>query len=71
MNQNIKRIRVFTFGDDSPGMNACMRAVVRTTQLGLEVYGINSGYKSMFEGHIERLESHDVSNIIQRGGSPP
>ncbi|MFT5054934.1 MAG: 6-phosphofructokinase 1 [Oceanospirillaceae bacterium] len=70
MNQEIKRIGVFTSGGDSPGMNACIRSVVRTgLYLGLEVYGIHSGYKGMIEGHLEPMESHDVSNIIQRGGT--
>lgn len=70
MSKHIKRIGLFTSGGDSPGMNACIRAVVRTgLHLGLEVYGIHSGYKGMIEGHIEAMESHHVSNIIQRGGT--
>ena len=51
-------------------MNAAIRAVVRTAlHENLEVFGIHSGYKGMIEGHIERLESNDVSNILQRGGT--
>lgn len=70
MNQQIKRIGVFTSGGDSPGMNACIRAVVRTgLHLGLDVYGIHSGYKGMIDRHMEPMESHHVSNIIQRGGT--
>ena len=70
MNNSIKRIGVFTSGGDSPGMNAAIRAVVRTgLHLGVEVFGIHSGYKGMIEGHIQPMQSHDVSNILQRGGT--
>lgn len=66
----MKKIAVFTSGGDSPGMNACIRAVVRTgIYKGLEVYGIYRGYEGMIEGDIKRLQSHSVSNIIQRGGT--
>ncbi len=66
----MKKIAVFTSGGDSPGMNACIRAVVRTgIYRGLEVYGINRGYEGMIEGDIKRMHSHSVSNIIQRGGT--
>ena len=70
MSDKIKRIGVFTSGGDAPGMNAAIRAVVRTgLHHGLEVFGIHSGYKGMIEGHIEPMRSHDVSNILQRGGT--
>ncbi|MDX5422940.1 MAG: 6-phosphofructokinase [Hymenobacteraceae bacterium] len=66
----MKRIGVFTSGGDSPGMNACIRAVVRTAIYnGMEVYGIKRGYNGMIKGEIVRLESHSVSNIIQKGGT--
>ncbi len=66
----ISRIGVFTSGGDSPGMNAAIRAVVRTTiSEGLEVYGIGRGYEGMIEGQIEPLFSHSVSGIIQKGGT--
>ncbi len=66
----MKKIAVFTSGGDSPGMNACIRAVVRTGIFrGLEVYGINRGYEGMIEGDIRKMDSHSVSNIIQRGGT--
>ncbi len=66
----MKKIAVFTSGGDSPGMNACIRAVVRTGIFrGLEVYGIYHGYEGMIEGNIKRLYSHSVSNIVQRGGT--
>lgn len=66
----MKRIGVFTSGGDSPGMNACLRAAVRTgVAKGLEMYGIYRGYEGMIEGDIVPLESKDVSNIIQKGGT--
>lgn len=67
---DIKRIAVFTSGGDAPGMNAAIRAVVRTaTYLDLHVFGIQEGYEGMIDGKIERLERRDVANIIQRGGT--
>ncbi|MEJ8802238.1 6-phosphofructokinase [Pontibacter sp. H249] len=66
----MKKIGVFTSGGDSPGMNACIRAVVRTAiHKGIEVYGIMRGYRGMIKGEIIRLESNSVSNTIQKGGT--
>jgi len=66
----ITKIGVFTSGGDSPGMNAAIRAVVRTgINEGLEVFGIYRGYEGMIDGQIEPMERHSVSNIIQRGGT--
>jgi 6-phosphofructokinase 1 len=66
----MKKIAVFTSGGDAPGMNACIRAVVRgATHYGVEVYGIRRGYNGMIAGDIYKMETHDVSNIIQRGGT--
>ena len=59
-----------TSGGDSPGMNAAIRAVVRTAIFeNLEVYGIYRGYEGLIDGQIEQLFSNSVSNIIQRGGT--
>ena len=70
MNKVIKKIGVLTSGGDSPGMNAAIRAVVRTgIYSGLEVYGIMRGYTGMVEGDIQKMESRSVANIIQRGGT--
>ena len=67
---DIKNIGVLTSGGDSPGMNAAIRAAVRTAKYhGLEVYGIRRGYQGMIEGDIFKMETTDVSNIIQRGGT--
>lgn len=66
----ITRIGVMTSGGDSPGMNAAIRAIVRTAIFeNLEVFGIYRGYEGLIDGQIERLESSSVSNIIQRGGT--
>jgi len=66
----IKNIGVLTSGGDSPGMNAAIRAVVRTAIYhGLNIYGIRRGYQGMIEGDIIKMASTDVSNIIGRGGT--
>jgi 6-phosphofructokinase 1 len=66
----MKRIAVFTSGGDAPGMNACIRAVVRTgIKMGVEIIGIMRGYEGLIDGEMEILESHSVSNIIQNGGT--
>jgi 6-phosphofructokinase 1 len=67
---NIKKIGVLTSGGDSPGMNAAVRAVVRTgNYFGLEVYGIYRGYSGLIENDIHRMDNRSVANIIQRGGT--
>ena len=66
----IKRIAVFTSGGDAPGMNAAIRAVVRTATFhDLHIYGISRGYEGMIQGDIRRLETSNVGNIIHRGGT--
>lgn len=66
----IKTIGVYTSGGDAPGMNACIRSVVRTGfYKNLTVKGIYRGYAGMIDGQIETLGSGSVSNIIQRGGT--
>lgn len=66
----IKNIGVLTSGGDGPGMNAAIRAVVRTgINSGLDVFGIRRGYQGMIEGDIFKMRSTDVSGIIQRGGT--
>src|SRR6187397_1205473 len=70
MNKKVTRIGVSSSGGDSPGMNAAIRAVVRTGIFyGLEVYGIMRGYSGMVEDDIISMESRSVANIIQRGGT--
>jgi 6-phosphofructokinase 1 len=66
----MKRIGVFTSGGDAPGMNACIRAVVRYgLAKGLEVYGIRYGYQGMIENEIIPMDRYAVSGIIGRGGT--
>lgn len=66
----LKRIGVFTSGGDAPGMNACIRAVVRTALVhDTSVYGILRGYQGLVEGESKPMTSRSVSNIIQLGGT--
>lgn len=66
----MKRLGVLTSGGDAPGMNACVRAVVRTAiSMDLEVYGIRRGYSGLIDGDMEQLTARDVGGIIQRGGT--
>lgn len=66
----LKCIGVITSGGDSPGMNAAARAVVRTALYeGVEVWGVNNGYKGLLEEDLRKLESRSVGDIIQRGGT--
>jgi 6-phosphofructokinase 1 len=66
----MKNIAVMTSGGDSPGMNACIRAVVRTcTFHNINCFGILHGYQGMINNEIIALKSQDVANIIQRGGT--
>ncbi|HJY22709.1 MAG TPA: 6-phosphofructokinase [Hanamia sp.] len=70
MERKITKIGVLTSGGDAPGMNAAIRAVVRTgIYRGLEVYGILRGFSGMIDGDIFKMESKSVANIIQRGGT--
>lgn len=66
----MKKIGVLTSGGDAPGMNAAIRAVCRTARYyNLSCYGIHRGYQGLIENEIKELETTDVSNIIQRGGT--
>jgi 6-phosphofructokinase 1 len=68
--QKIKKIGLLTSGGDSPGMNACIRAVVRTaTYHHIEVIGILHGYDGLIDGEFIHMNAKSVSNIIQRGGT--
>ena len=63
-------IGVLTSGGDAPGMNAAVRAVVRTAvSMGIKCYGIHRGYNGLIEGDIVELTARDVSDIIHRGGT--
>jgi 6-phosphofructokinase 1 len=70
LENKVKKIGVMTSGGDAPGMNAAIRAVVRTGIFhGLDVFGIMRGYSGMIENDIFKMESKSVANIIQRGGT--
>jgi 6-phosphofructokinase 1 len=66
----MKKIGLLTTGGDCPGLNAAIRAVVRTAIFHqLEVIGVVRGYEGLIEGNFLPMESHSVSNILQRGGT--
>ena len=66
----MKRIAVLTSGGDAPGMNAAIRAVVRTgISRGWEVFGVKLGYEGLITGKIFPMGARDVGGIIQRGGT--
>ncbi len=66
----IKKIGLLTSGGDAPGMNAAVRAIVRTAiNNEVEVYGVMNGYQGLINGDLKKLDSASVSNIIQRGGT--
>lgn len=70
MAKKVTKIGVLTSGGDSPGMNAAIRAVVRTgIYYGLEVFGVMRGYSGIIENDIVPMHSRSVANIIQRGGT--
>ena len=67
---SVKRIGVLTSGGDAPGMNAAVRAVVRTAIFhNVECYGIRRGYNGLISGDIIRLDEKSVGHIINRGGT--
>lgn len=70
MQKKVSRIAVLTSGGDAPGMNAAIRAVVRTgIHRGLEVYGIRRGYQGLLQDDIFPMDTRSVANIIQKGGT--
>jgi len=68
--QKISKIAVLTSGGDAPGMNPCIRSVVRTAIFnGLSVVGIRRGYQGLIEDDIEDMGTRSVSNILALGGT--
>lgn len=66
----MKRIGVLTSGGDAPGMNAAIRAVVRTALCsGMSVVGIEHGYQGILDRHFREMQMRSVSDIVQRGGT--
>ena len=66
----MKRLAVLTSGGDAPGMNAAVRAVVRTAlALGCQIYGIYRGYAGLLDDDFVRMESSSVSGVVLHGGT--
>ena len=66
----IKRIGVLTSGGDAPGMNACVRSIVRTALFhGIECYGIRRGYHGLIHGDIVKMDEKSVSHVLDHGGT--
>ena len=66
----IRRIGVLTSGGDAPGMNPCVRAVVRTALYhGIECYGIRRGWNGLIHGDVFRMDANNIGHIINRGGT--
>jgi len=70
MSKNVKSIAVLTSGGDAQGMNACIRAVVRTGIFHeMKVYGVIDGFHGLIHNDFREMDYGSVSNIIQRGGT--
>ena len=70
MQSALKRIGILTSGGDAPGMNAAVRAVVRTAlNYGVECVGIRRGYNGLITGDFVRMGAFEVSHIIEKGGT--
>ena len=68
--KEIRRIAVLTSGGDAPGMNAAVRAVVRTACAnGIEVLGINRGYSGLINNDFRKMTARSVDGLLQRGGT--
>ena len=66
----MKKIAVLTSGGDAPGMNACIRSVIRAcAHYNLEVFGIHRGYQGLIENEIHPMTTSSVANILQMGGT--
>ena len=66
----MKRIAVLTSGGDAPGMNACIRAVVKSSHYhNVEVFGVLDGFNGLIRGDFQRLQYEQVNNVIQQGGT--
>jgi 6-phosphofructokinase 1 len=70
MSSQLKKVALLTSGGDSPGMNACIRALVRSgIYYELEMWGVVRGYDGLIQGDYQKLDLRSVSNIINRGGT--
>lgn len=70
VSEELRRLAVLTAGGDAPGMNACVRAVVRTALANdLQVFGVRHAYSGLVSGDLEPLSARDVGGILQKGGT--
>lgn len=70
MSTQLKKVAILTSGGDSPGMNACIRALVRSgIYYSLEMWGVVRGYDGLIQGDYQPMDLRSVSNIINRGGT--
>ena len=70
MTSKLNNIGVLTSGGDSPGMNAAVRAVVRSAEFhNIECYGIYKGYEGLISDEIKKLNARSVKNIVNKGGT--
>ena len=70
MNETIKRIAVLTSGGDAPGMNAAVRAVVRSSVFyQIECYAVYQGYQGLIDGNFKEFSARSVNNIVNKGGT--
>ena len=70
MSSTVKRIGVLTSGGDAPGMNAAIRAVVRSAiYRGMECVGIRRGWNGLIQGDIIKMDAESVNHIISGGGT--
>ena len=68
--KHIKKVGVLTSGGDAPGMNAAIRAAVRAGfYYNLEMYGIYRGYEGMIQNDIKKLDSKNITHVLERGGT--
>ena len=65
----MKRIGILTSGGDNPGLNPCIRAVVRMgIHLGIEIMGIRRGFAGLIDGEIDEMDARSVGGIMAQGG---
>ena len=70
MEQTLSKIGIITSGGDAPGMNSCVRAVVREAAAnGIQAIGVNNGYDGLISGDFQPLNARNVGGILQRGGT--
>ena len=66
----MKRIGILTSGGDNPGLNPCIRAVVRMgIHLGIEIMGIRRGFAGLIDGEIDEMDARSVGGIMAQGGT--